>query len=183
MTTKTKKPSPLITAEQIMTQPVICIHTSDTVRHAASIFLNNNVSGAPVLNHLEEPVGVLTKTDILRYERDYVALRMTETMRQAMKTSGSLELIAAKHGFHEETEEDYVTHWMTPKIYTVSLNASLADVVREMNERRIHRIFIRNHMNSKITGVITTFDLLKFMGRVFFAKSGGTWRPKNKILS
>src|SRR3989338_1281153 len=113
---------PLVKAENIMSKPLVFVHTSDTVRHAAGILLDKGISGVPVLDHLERPVGVLTKTDIVRYE---------------------LEFVAEGRGFHRESEEDYVLRWMTPKIFTVSVRASLSDVIREMARHQVHRLFVR----------------------------------------
>ncbi|MBI4369331.1 MAG: CBS domain-containing protein [Elusimicrobia bacterium] len=180
----TKKASsliaPLIKADEIMSSPLVFLRNSDTMRHAAALFLDKKFSGAPVLNHLNEPVGVLSKTDIVRYEREHVstavdAVRTKETMR----AQGTLETVAEGSGYHHESEEDYVNHWMTPAVYTLSTEASLPDILREMSQRKVHRLFIREKASKKLIGVITTFDILRFLGRVFFVD--GQKAPRNAV--
>lgn len=168
--TQTKKSTAFVKAKHLMSRSLVFVHTSDTVRQAAAAMLDKGISGLPVLNHRDEPVGVITKTDIVRYEREYVAANDTVQAFRAMKAMNTLELIAQGQGFHRETEEDYVIHWMTPKIYAVSEEASLADVVRELFNHRVHRIFVRQEDSGNLTGVITTFDLLDFLADVFMVK-------------
>ena len=171
MNTATVSPAEMIRAEMIMSRPLVTIGNNDTMRHAAAVFLDKNISGAPVFNHLQKPIGVLTKTDIVRYEREHAAAEATGE-RDALRTLGTLELIAKGAGFHRESEEDYVSRWMTPKVFAAGKMASLADVLREMSQRRIHRIFIQDEKTKKLIGVITTFDLMRFLGRLFLV--GGT---------
>lgn len=171
--------APLIRAEQIMSQPLVFLNTSDTMRHAAAVFLDKKISGAPVLNHLKEPVGVITQTDIVRYEREHLSTELSRETRDAMRIKNTLEFISEGMGFHRESQEDYVAHWMTPKIYTIGCKASLADVVREMAQRRIHRILIHDEKRAELVGIITTFDLLQFLGRVLFVINYGS-RSKKK---
>ena len=168
---------PLVKAENIMSKPLVFVHTSDTVRHAAGILLDKGISGVPVLDHLERPVGVLTKTDIVRYEREYVAANVAEEARQVMRAQDTLEFVAEGRGFHRESEEDYVLRWMTPKIFTVSVRASLSDVIREMARHQVHRLFVRGQ-EEELAGVITTFDLLKFLARVFLVNSPSFNKPQ-----
>ncbi|MBI2069624.1 MAG: CBS domain-containing protein [Elusimicrobia bacterium] len=168
---------PLIRAEQIMSKPVFYLRTSDTVRQAASLLLDKGISGVPVLDHFEKPVGVITKTDIVRYEREYVSMSIADETRRIMRARGTLEMVAESRGFHRESEEDYVLKWMTPKIYRVGRSAPLAVITREMVKKRVHRLFVTDEKTGKIFGVITTFDLLKFFSRVLLTDAGK--REKN----
>ena len=66
---------------------------------------------------------------------------------------------------------------MTPKIFTVSVRASLSDVIREMARHQVHRLFVRGQ-EEELAGVITTFDLLKFLARVFLVNSPSFNKPQ-----
>lgn len=165
--------TPLVCAGQIMTKPLVTIVTGETMSQAAAILLDKGISGAPVVDLMNRPIGVITKTDIARYEREAMSSRLNVATRESMRTAGTLERIAQSQGFHRETEEDYVNHWMTPKVFSVSATASVASVVSEMGKRRIHRLFVRNEETGRMMGVITTFDLLKFLGRIFLLWPNG----------
>lgn len=150
-------------AEDVMVSPVITISSKDTMQHAASVFLDKNISGAPVLNGGSFPVGVLTKTDITHYERDHVACASSGEDRGALRTLGALEAIAQGVGFHAESEEDAVSEWMTPKLFSVNKETSLHKVVKEMLKKRIHRVFVTE--KSAVVGVITAFDLIRVLDK------------------
>ncbi len=156
-------------AEDVMVSPVITISSKDTMQHAASIFLDKNISGAPVLNGGSFPVGVLTKTDITHYERDHVACASSGEDRSALRTLGALEAIAQGVGFHAEDEEESVSEWMTPKLFSVSKETSLRKVVKEMLEKRIHRVFVTE--KNAVVGVITAFDLIRVLDKKLESES------------
>jgi len=147
-------------AGDIMTTPVVMIRSHDTMQKAASVFLEKNISGAPVLDKRLKAVGVLTKTDITRYERDKIASWDALSARAPIRTLGTLELIAQSIG--AVGQKDCVSEWMTPKVIAVPKKAPFKKVVRDMISKRIHRLFVVEKKN-RILGVITTFDLIKFL--------------------
>ena len=55
-----------IKIKDIMTDDPITVPFDYTVEETAQLLLKNNISGVPVLNHEEETVGVITKTDLFR---------------------------------------------------------------------------------------------------------------------
>lgn len=169
MNTKNEIAPASVKAAEIMTRNLIALRSNDSIRHAAAVFLDKNISGAPVLDNEVRPVGVITKTDIVRCQREHVGLGQPEKGRGAMRAADTLEVIS-RYGFHPEAEEDRVSEWMTPQIFTLSEEASLADVLREIVHRRIHRLFIRDEKTRKLTGVITTFDLIRLFSRLFLVE-------------
>lgn len=60
------------TAEDIMTSnPLILIEQQDSITNAARLMLGNQISGIPVVNKLQELVGIITKTDIIKAIVDF----------------------------------------------------------------------------------------------------------------
>lgn len=53
-------------AEDIMTPNPILIDQEGSIRDAAKIMIGNQISGIPVVNNLQELVGIITKTDIIK---------------------------------------------------------------------------------------------------------------------
>lgn len=150
-----------------MSRPLITLRTDDTVQNAAAIFLDKNISGLPVINQSGVPVGVFTKTDIVRYEREYVAATGAHEMREHMQTLGTLEVVSQGIGLSANESSDLISNWMTPKVFEVSSNEPLPSVIQEMIRRRIHRIFVTDERTNRLTGVITTFDLMRHLSRVY----------------
>ena len=52
--------------EDIMTANPILIDQEGSIRNAAKIMIGNQISGIPVVNNLQELVGIITKTDIIK---------------------------------------------------------------------------------------------------------------------
>ena len=56
-----------VTAQEIMTANPRSIHDSASLRQAAEFLCEAGVSGAPVIDDAGRPVGVVTRTDLLRH--------------------------------------------------------------------------------------------------------------------
>ena len=55
------------TAEDIMTSnPLLLIDQEESITDAAKLMIGNQISGIPVVNKLQELVGIITKTDIIK---------------------------------------------------------------------------------------------------------------------
>jgi CBS domain-containing protein len=53
---------------EIMTPAIQAIHRDKTIREAESIFITQNISGAPIMDDSGNLVGFVSKTDIIRYD-------------------------------------------------------------------------------------------------------------------
>jgi CBS domain-containing protein len=55
------------TAEDIMTSnPLLLIDQEESITDAAKLMIGNQISGIPVVNKLQDLVGIITKTDIIK---------------------------------------------------------------------------------------------------------------------
>lgn len=142
-----------IDAGDLMTMPLVTLRTWHTMQRAARTLLEHEISGAPVLDHNDQPVGVLTKTDVLRYESQYAAPAVQE-LRNVARETGTMP--------EHEREEDYVGYWMTRGVVSVSPETTIEEVARLMARRHLHRVFVED--GERLVGVITAFDLLRAVG-------------------
>ena len=122
-------------AYQVMSHPLFSAGPDHTLKKTAALFLEYNISAAPVLDRDGKPVGVITKTDLTRYESERDSDAAAET----------------------------VGRWMTPAVFSVSENAGLDEVCREMVKNGIHHLFVRDDGTGRLLGVISSFDLLKVL--------------------
>ena len=128
-------------AYQVMSHPLFTAAPDNTLQEAAALFLEYNISAAPVLDRDGRAVGVITKTDLARHERE-----------------------AAQKGVKVGTAADErVDRWMTPTVFAVSEGAGLDQVCREMVKNGIHHLFVRDEGTGRLLGVISSFDLLKVL--------------------
>ncbi len=152
-------------ASEIMTSPVTTVHIWDSIHDVAKIFVENNISSAAVVDMEGVPLGVITKSDLARYDLERANLVVAEKDKnplRARKTSEDVD----RNGFHVEPEEVTIEHWMTPAFFDVHPTTILAAVVKKMVRNGLHHIFVTEGDKKKIKGIITTFDLLVVLERL-----------------
>lgn len=143
------------TARGLMTSNPISIDAHATLKDAAAFLTKRSISAAPVINDAGKPVGVLSRTDIVRFSSgDLEAPQMLGDFINEAKAQ------------HDSTRPNSVTvdQVMTPFVVSVSLDASLAEVCEKMVERKVHRLFVIDH-DGVLVGVISALDVLHCLGR------------------
>jgi len=120
-------------ASDLMSADVASIDRRASFEDALSLFIEQNVTVAPVVGDLGQPVGVLSVTDLLIHVRAANANRIVPATAESM---------------------------MTPTIFTVPAEMPASEVVRDMLRSRVHHLFVED-ASGKITGVISTCDVLR----------------------
>lgn len=150
-------------AAEIMTTPVQCAQQDWSVKMLLEFFQRHGISGAPVITGEGDLVGVVTLSDIMKFEN----LAPQEKQRMA-----ALSCYSEYFAF-EFSGEDIakmirnsdmactVNQIMTPAVIQVDRAESVVDVARLMREKKIHRVFVSSE--KKIVGVISTSNLLDTM--------------------
>jgi CBS domain-containing protein len=149
------------TAEELMTPNPVSLNWSVTVHEAAIFLVNREISAAPVIDEAGHPVGVLSRADIVRYEREKVD-RATPIFD--FDEQGGVPLPGGetmKGGFQiEVTDRTLVREIMTPAVISVSPSASVVDVVAKLVAMKLHRLFVVDEVGV-LVGVISTLDVLR----------------------
>ena len=144
----------LLVARDVMSKPPICVHPDATVREVAKILEENEISGLPVVDEQERPLGVISRTDLLR--------GILEGAPGRRPDESFLELLSADEAspFSIDFEEfGPADEWMTPDPVTAPLDAPLAALARAMTEERVHRVVVVDR-DGRVAGMVTTLDLL-----------------------
>jgi len=118
-----------------MSADVTTIDRRTSFEEALALFIERNVTAAPVTGEQGVPVGVLSVTDLLIH----------------IRASDSSQVVPAT-----------VETMMTPTIFTVPAKMPAADVVRDMLRSHVHHLFVEDSAG-KITGVISTCDVLRHL--------------------
>ena len=122
---------------------------------------------APVIDDAGRPVGVVSRTDILIHEREYVRHACPADMESAMRDATEWDLFPEPplpEGFSVEvTDPTSVGEIMTPAIFTVPLDASVTEVVHRMLELRVHHLFVVDR-DLSLVGVVSPLDVLGHLG-------------------
>jgi CBS domain-containing protein len=144
-------------AGELMTREILMARADWGVDRLMEFLTDNGISGAPVVGEGDEPVGVVSHTDIVR-NGSVSARRTSEPPRfyRMLENVLAPEEIA---GFRMEAEPDLtVRDIMTPMVFAVEEDTTVQEVAAMMITGKIHRVFVR--AGGKLAGVITAMDLL-----------------------
>ena len=135
------------TARDIMTTDLITVTPTTPIREFARLCVEDNISGAPVLNVDGSLAGLVSKTDLLE--------RLLEDDPRHMQETESLTdmWLGENHPIAEIMIEDMVT---------TEPDASVPELAALMAQHRIHRLVVLEGGNC--VGMITSLDLLSNYG-------------------
>jgi CBS domain-containing protein len=144
------------TAEDLMTTNPLSLREHATVDEAISFLTSRNFGGAPVINDAGKPVGFVGKTDLLRHV-------VRSSNGRAHGGHDGAELMSSASGVRRRALCKCpltVGEIMKPALVVVPRNASVAQVIKKMLSRRVHRVFVIDKTGALI-GVISSLDALR----------------------
>ncbi len=150
-----------LAAKDIMNADVIVVQESMTVSELSDILTAKMITGAPVVDDSGKLVGVVSETDIVRS-----STRRTAALREKLESNYYLR------GWEDTVDEDDLREFhvvedagqavreiMTPLIFRVSEDTSIAEMADTMIGGRIHRLIVTRE--DQVVGIVTTLDMLK----------------------
>ncbi|AKB83096.1 MAG TPA: CBS domain-containing protein [Methanosarcina sp.] len=151
--------------KDVMNPNVVFCKPDDTVREAARVLKENNVSGAPILEG-EELVGIISEADLLKllilpergelwlpspFEVIEVPIRELlgwEETKKMLSDVGSIKI--------EEI--------MTKDVHTISSEASIEEASEHMIRHRINRLPVT--ADNRVVGIITRGDIIEGLAKL-----------------
>jgi CBS domain-containing protein len=144
-------------ANAVMTRRVLSVRPDDSLDHAIRMMLDNGISGLPVLDDDGRPVGMLTEGDLLRRAE-------TQTERRRSRWLDFLlgpDRLAADY---VRTHSRRVKDVMTPRVYTVTPETPLEEVVALMERRHIKRLPVLQ--DGRLIGIVSRANLVQALASV-----------------
>jgi predicted transcriptional regulator len=129
------------TASDLMRGDLAFIPHDATFAESLALFIDRNITVAPVVADRDEPVGVLSITDLLIHVR---------------------ECVVPDRGGAGRVEPASAESLMTPTVFTVDARTPAVDVVRDMLRSHVHHLFVTNEAG-RIVGVISACDVLRHL--------------------
>jgi predicted transcriptional regulator len=125
----------------------------------ARFLTDNEIAGSPVTDDNGDIIGIVTLKDITEFRwnasRPETEAQLTEDeAREARR----LRMVIYE-GMGKLPVE--VRDIMTPILLSVDEATPVRDIAKTMMKEHLHRIFVT--LDGKITGIITTYDLLKII--------------------
>ncbi|WP_421840466.1 HPP family protein [Marinobacter algicola] len=148
-----------VLAHEIMTPSIKAVPQSWTMDRLARFLTDNEITGSPVTDETGEIVGIATLKDITEFRwnasRSESDARMTPEEEQEARR---LRMAIFEEMGKVPVE---VRDIMTPIVLSVDEQTPVRDIADIMMREHLHRIFITK--DDKITGIVTTYDMLKLI--------------------
>jgi CBS domain-containing protein len=134
-------PTPLLVlrgrnAAELMRPGPVSLRSDATLAEALELFTARGFSAAPVIDEAGHPLGVLSQSDLMIHQRGRAGL---------------------KAGISDEA---CVSDLMTPTVFSVAPQTPAAEVVAQLLQLKIHRLFVVDAQGVLI-GVISALDVLR----------------------
>jgi len=134
---------------EVMTRDVITVSKYERVLKVADTLAERNISGLPVMDRHNRVVGIITQADIL----SVLGLGRENTFKDVLKSMLGEPLPRRRMG-------DVVGDIMTYPAIFIRPEASIAEAVRIMDDRKIRRLTVIDDKNN-LLGILTRADILK----------------------
>jgi CBS domain-containing protein len=149
----------------LMTRAVVTLHPDDPLAHAASVFLREQITGAPVVDADGRCLGVLSVSDLVGAEEKVAAARQQLagstywTTALALPVSVYAEKLAEVRDQIAPSAEQPVRNFMTRDLVAVPANTPLESAVRKLMDAHIHRLLVVD-ADQQLSGILSTTDVL-----------------------
>jgi CBS domain-containing protein len=162
-----------------MQSDVVTVTEGTSLGEVGRLLLERRVSGVPVVDGQNRPVGIVSLTDIVdstvNENRQFGDEKLYyRSMARAANGVG--------RGFHVDASLDAAETVMTPLVLRIDARASVVAAARVMAQERVHRLIVVD--GEKMVGIITSMDIVRAVaaGRVGRADAAakGTMKKKGK---
>jgi CBS domain-containing protein len=147
-------------ARDVMETAIVSVGPDTPLIDVHRLLTEEEISGAPVVDDEGALLGVITATDLLRaVTEEHEASRADTNYFRDLLPYSSPDWLSAPEDFQDRLSELRAEDAMTREVLTISPDASVALVARELRARHFHRVFVAER--DRLVGVVSAFDLLK----------------------
>lgn len=147
-------------AKDIMSTDILTVSLNTSIKKLAALFLDNGISGAPVVDEHEKLIGIVTEGDLI-YQKKKLHIPTAMTLFEGvffLESAGKVE-----HEFKKmigSTVEDIYT----PNVITVEEETDLEEIATIMTEKRVHLLPVVR--GKDIVGIIGRSDIVKGLAKI-----------------
>jgi len=141
---------------------VICVRPDFGIDELSVLFLSNGVSGVPVVDEAGAPIGMVSKTDLIRAQREEEDLEEVDRGSCRSLTPDQIDMEA---GYRiVEPKRGTVAEIMTPVVLMLHESSNVGQAASLMAFDAVHRIPIVDD-SGRVVGILSTMDILRWFGR------------------
>ncbi len=137
--------------KHIMTKQVVSVREETSLQEAAELMALNNISGLPVLNHLQHVTGIISEKDFLYEMGDKTKNSFMAVIARCLTNKGCLAI-----SLRNRKARDIMK---SPPI-TVSEETPVFEIAALFEQKKINRVPVIGK-DSKLTGIVTRSDIVK----------------------
>ncbi len=144
----------MVKAQDIMKTGVITVTTETTVEELGRLFIENGISGAPVLSAEGKLYGIVTENDLIKQDRRLhipTIIRLFDAFIPLGSSSMEKEIA--------RMSASKVSEICTREVITVAPETPLQEIATIMSERGVHLIPVIDA--GKIVGIIGKMEVIK----------------------
>lgn len=148
---------------ELMSTEVLTAYEGWSIKRLAAFFVRHNISGAPVVASDDSLVGVVSQSDVIRFEsRSPSDLEIQKVVHfYHGPNSPGLTRADIQHLKERAIETCTVNAIMTPTVHSLDVSVQANRACRFMVEEGIHRLFVTSQ--GRVVGVVTAMDFLRRM--------------------
>lgn len=136
----------------VMHTAVVTLAPDQTAREAEQVLARHRVSGAPVVDAEGRVLGVLSQSDLVRFDADRPSVSAAGTFFSDVDDYRDVGAMPADEG------QVRVERIMSRAVISASPDAPLAEVARLLRQRHVHRVLVTE--NGVLRGIVSALDLL-----------------------
>lgn len=142
------------TITQLMTRSVVTLSPELTLREAATLLLENQISGAPVIADNGQLIGILTESDLLNEAKKRAAIPRTAAFGIFLASEETLQRL-----YHFGADLA-ISEVMTRDLVTITEQTTVSEAAQLLVKKKINRLPVLS-ADGMLLGIVTREDLLK----------------------
>lgn len=146
----------------VMTPSVASVRPDASIEEVVSLLLGREISAVPVVSADGKPLGIVSKTDLLRRYHEHGDARALGVSALEREDGVEIEL---GPGFHTPgTESPVASQVMTPTVLSLTEEASVHRAAAWMAYEGIHRLIVVRE-DGTVAGILSSLDILRWLAR------------------
>jgi len=149
----------MLTAKDIMTKDVITVTPDTSIEKLASILVQNEVSGVPVVDDAGALLCVVTENDLISRDKRLHIPTVVSFLDAALYLESSKK-------FEQEVKRMCATRVAdicTKKVVTITEDTPIVDIATIMAEKNVHLLPVVR--GNKVVGIVGKRDVVKAVAR------------------
>lgn len=148
-----------LSAHDIMTSKLVMLSDEESIGSAAAKLKQHGITGAPVVNEHDVPVGMLSLSDMIQGENIEASDDEDAEEPLASDDAHTWELFEHVSNQIKSDDEETVSQRMSQRLVTVTDDTPLLEIARVMCDGHWHRVAVVDATGS-LCGIVSTMDVL-----------------------